>query len=160
MAKTTYAQKLRDPRWQKRRLEVMQRDGFACRLCGNDRETLNVHHLVYERNGEPWDTHPDLLVTLCQPCHEEFHETNPGGNWIATLIQIGAGWDDIHVLREYFGHIADGPSPRQYTSAEWDAIHRGVLEVLCAAAAGVSAEEIEAALMPLSKAARERRNGE
>ncbi len=29
----TYAEQLKDPRWQKRRLEILQRDEWRC-LCG------------------------------------------------------------------------------------------------------------------------------
>jgi hypothetical protein len=64
----TYSDKLRDPRWQKKRLLVMQRDGFRCAYCGDQKSTLNVHHLKYGR--DPWDTVPDHLVTLCEGCHE------------------------------------------------------------------------------------------
>ncbi len=159
MARSSYWQKLRDPRWQKRRLEIMDRDGFSCRMCGNDRDTLNVHHLAYQRDGEPWETHDDLLVTLCESCHEEFHDTNPGGTWIATLIRAGARWDDIHILTEYFGQGMDGPSPKPYTRDEWDAIYRGVHELLNAATSGVSADEIEGALSAMAKTARARRDG-
>ena len=42
----TYSQKLRDPKWQKKRLEVLQRDEFCCQLC-NDKETeLHIHHIL------------------------------------------------------------------------------------------------------------------
>jgi len=30
----TYKEKLLDPRWQKKRLEVLERDGWACRALG------------------------------------------------------------------------------------------------------------------------------
>lgn len=63
----SYYESLKDPRWQKRRLEIMQRDGFKCQLCGNDKKTLNVHHLKY--NGEPWEAEDKHLITLCEPCH-------------------------------------------------------------------------------------------
>lgn len=60
----------RDPRWQKLRLEVMQRDGFACQACGSVDKTLNVHHLVYCKGKPVWE-HPEIyLVTLCEDCHE------------------------------------------------------------------------------------------
>jgi len=64
----TYKEKLRDPRWQRLRLEIMQRDQFKCCCCGDSSETLNVHHLKYSAN--PWDTHPDDLETLCHLCHD------------------------------------------------------------------------------------------
>ena len=67
--KISYSEKLRDPRWQKKRLCVMQRDGFACRDCGDADSTLHVHHCHYEK-GEPWQTDDRFLLTLCEYCHE------------------------------------------------------------------------------------------
>lgn len=69
MTREEYLNALRDPRWQRLRLEVMQRDGFTCRMCGNAAATLNVHHLRYAP-GDPWDTPLSDLVTLCEECHE------------------------------------------------------------------------------------------
>jgi hypothetical protein len=66
----TYSEKLKDPRWQKKRLCVMQRDGFKCRDCGGEKKTLNVHHCMYQR-GEPWETEDAFLLTLCEGCHEQ-----------------------------------------------------------------------------------------
>lgn len=65
----TYSEKLRDPRWQKKRLEVMERDGFACQRCESKSKTLNVHHLVYPKGKAPWDAGNEDLVTLCEDCH-------------------------------------------------------------------------------------------
>lgn len=67
---TTYAEKLKDPRWQKKRLKILERDGFRCVACGSETKTLHVHHNSYIPGAEPWD-HPDsYLVTLCADCHE------------------------------------------------------------------------------------------
>lgn len=66
--KQRYAEKLRDPRWQRRRLEIMSRDGFACRRCGDATRTLHVHHLRY--SGEPWEAPDAALETLCEDCHK------------------------------------------------------------------------------------------
>ena len=66
-----YFEKLKDPRWQKRRLEIMQRDGFSCVSCGSSTGTLNVHHCVpYRKNCNPWDYGNRELITLCEECHE------------------------------------------------------------------------------------------
>ena len=67
--RTTYAEKLRDPRWQKMRLEVMDRDEFACQRCGAKHKTLNVHHMFYQKGKDPWEYDPDFLLTLCEGCH-------------------------------------------------------------------------------------------
>lgn len=66
----TYSEKLRDPRWQRKRLEVMGRDEFKCRDCGRNDSELHVHHCLYER-GEPWETANKFLLTLCKDCHDE-----------------------------------------------------------------------------------------
>jgi hypothetical protein len=67
---TAYAELLKDPRWQKKRLEIFERDGWACRYCGNSKQTLVVHHKDYLPNLEPWDYLDDWLITLCEECHE------------------------------------------------------------------------------------------
>ena len=65
----TYSQKLSDPRWQRKRLEILQRDNFSCRRCNSQTQTLHVHHVRYLRNREPWDYRDYYLVTLCKDCH-------------------------------------------------------------------------------------------
>lgn len=67
----TYAEKLRDPRWQRKRLEVMQRDNFCCTWCGNGEVTLNVHHHYYTKGKSPWDYDDSALTTLCEDCHQD-----------------------------------------------------------------------------------------
>jgi hypothetical protein len=70
---STYDGKLKDPRWQKRRLEIFQRDGWRCGRCDNSEQTLHVHHRWYE--GEPWEAPDEALVTLCEDCHSEETES-------------------------------------------------------------------------------------
>ena len=65
-----YSEKLKDPRWQKKQLEVMERDGWECTNCGDKEKTLHVHHKKYLKGKDPWDYDNDLLETLCEPCHE------------------------------------------------------------------------------------------
>jgi hypothetical protein len=71
--KKTYAEKLKDPRWQRKRLEIFQRDRFKCWQCGNDKLSLHVHHVEYELGKDPWDYPEDKLLTLCEKCHFEAH---------------------------------------------------------------------------------------
>lgn len=68
-----YAEKLKDPRWQKKRLEVLERGGWKCFECGNKRKTLHVHHREYEKGREPWDYDDDIYVVLCKSCHKAEH---------------------------------------------------------------------------------------
>jgi 5-methylcytosine-specific restriction endonuclease McrA len=71
----TYAQKLKDPRWQKKRLEIFKRDRWTCQWCLSKVETLNVHHHKYTVDS-PWDEDPKNLVTVCAECHEIFHKVS------------------------------------------------------------------------------------
>jgi hypothetical protein len=66
----TYGEKLRDPRWQKVRLQRMERDGFRCRLCWDEKTELHVHHPYYDAR-DPWDYPVDDLITLCKKCHKK-----------------------------------------------------------------------------------------
>lgn len=70
-----YLEKLKDPRWQKKRLEVFERDGWKCLACDDKDDTLNVHHLIYSK-GEPWDAPMETLETLCATCHDEREQFN------------------------------------------------------------------------------------
>lgn len=63
-----YSEKLKDPRWQKKRLEILKRDDFKCTLCGDSQSTLHVHHLKYL--DDPWDIEDEFLVTHCEHCHK------------------------------------------------------------------------------------------
>jgi len=65
----TYSEKLRDPRWQKLRLKVLERDDWTCQSCHDTTSPLNVHHKEYGTGKEPWDYAIDNFVTLCDACH-------------------------------------------------------------------------------------------
>ena len=92
-----YFQKLRDPRWQRKRLEVMQRDGFACKYCRDSESTLNVHHILYVKKVEPWDYPDEFIVTLCEKCHSETHDVQQLGKLLMDVFMETGG--DKHCLR-------------------------------------------------------------
>ncbi len=64
----TYSQKLRDPRWQKKRLQILERDNWTCQSCQSTTKNLQVHHLVYKKI-DPWDYADVCYQTLCEDCH-------------------------------------------------------------------------------------------
>lgn len=68
--KKSYSDKLRDPRWQKKRLQILERDNWTCLHCGSTENTLHVHHTYYEKGKEPWEADEKCLKTLCSECHE------------------------------------------------------------------------------------------
>jgi len=71
----SYFEKLKDPRWQKKRLEALSLSNFCCESCADSTSTLHVHHKQYFKVREPWDYEVDQLAVLCESCHESTHET-------------------------------------------------------------------------------------
>lgn len=67
----SYAEKLKDPRWQKRRLQILERDSFTCAECLSKEKELHVHHRCYHSGKDPWDYVDSELISLCKPCHEK-----------------------------------------------------------------------------------------
>ena len=74
MAKKTYAEKLLDPRWQKKRLEVLDSSDFECEICGDSESTLHVHHKQYIKGREIWEYEREQLACLCKKCHLDLHD--------------------------------------------------------------------------------------
>lgn len=70
----TYAEKLKSPDWQKKRLEILQRDEFTCIICKSSEKELHVHHHHYRKNADPWDYDNENFVTYCVECHK--NQTN------------------------------------------------------------------------------------
>jgi hypothetical protein len=71
-----YFEKLKDPRWQKKRLEVLTAGDWTCVECGDKESTLHVHHRQYFKGREPWEYEVGQLEVLCASCHQSGHE-NP-----------------------------------------------------------------------------------
>lgn len=78
--KKTYGELLRDPRWQKRRLEIMSRAEFHCEQCDDGGTTLNVHHKLYRKGAMPWDYTDDELACICENCHKTEHQARESLN--------------------------------------------------------------------------------
>lgn len=95
--KKSYRELLKDPRWQKMRLEVMARDGFACRKCNDASSTLNVHHKFYTYGKMPWDYNPSTLVTLCESCHEAVEWDKAGyNNTLKNMLEDGFDHEELN----------------------------------------------------------------
>lgn len=71
---SAYSDLLKDPRWQKRRLEILSRDKFTCQRCGDTKSTLHVHHGYYSKGMRPWDYDEATMFTVCENCHEDVEE--------------------------------------------------------------------------------------
>jgi hypothetical protein len=66
-----YQSKLKSPHWQKKRLQVLNRDKWRCKLCKDEETTLHVHHLEYQPKKQPWEYAMSNFTTLCEHCHRE-----------------------------------------------------------------------------------------
>ena len=120
MIKKNFKEQIKDPRWQRRRLEIMQRDDFACQMCGDKESTLNVHHIRYIHDHDYWDYKDRELITLCEECHyyehlakdESISEILSDMNNIGlTNIEIYAMLEKLfNLLRGENNHVANFPS--------------------------------------------------
>lgn len=63
------------PKWQKKRLEILERDNFTCIECGAVDKTLHVHHSHYVKDKKYWEYSNCSFKTLCSECHEKEHES-------------------------------------------------------------------------------------
>ena len=78
-----------DPRWQRLRLQVMDRDGWACVACGDTKSTLHVHHKRY--CGSIWESPHEDLQTLCGSCHAGLGQHPKAGVWYQRVSEIKKG---------------------------------------------------------------------
>lgn len=97
----TYQEILKHPFWQRKRLEILQRDDFTCIKCKDKHTNLQVHHLYYENDLYPWEYPNEALISLCELCHlkEEFKK------WVIrtgmiNLINQGFHHVDVSSIRE------------------------------------------------------------
>lgn len=98
-----YSQKLKDPRWQKKRLEILERDEWTCQRCFDTESTLAVHHRKYLPNTNPWEYPDDLLITLCENCHEfERSERSGCEQDLLDMLRYHFFAEDIHSLATGF----------------------------------------------------------
>jgi len=90
-----YLEKLKDPRWQRKRLRILERDNWTCKSCGETEKTLHVHHLFYFKETDPWDINDGYLITLCEDCHSGKNDDIFGYLQHETIEEIGNILDQI-----------------------------------------------------------------
>lgn len=102
---------MKSPKWQKRRLEIMNRDNFTCQLCGDKDTMLNVHHLCYHNDKNIWEYDDWEMITLCENCHKEEHSSQASIlDYIESIKSRGVTMSEIYSILEaidislYMGH--------------------------------------------------------
>jgi len=126
-----YSEKLKDPRWQKRRLEVLERDEWCCQSCGDSESTLYVHHLYYARGKEPWDYPLNAYLTMCGECHEYEHNERSGNekDLLDMIKRAGFLADGVHDIAAGF-HSLSGVYPPTSAIIEWVLGNRDLMDSL------------------------------
>jgi|GEM_PF-3177802 len=100
-----YIDKLKDPHWQKKRLEIFKRDNFTCQYCQSKDKQLHVHHRYYVYKNDPWDYPNDALLTLCIDCHEEDEcYKDDSSELLRTIKRYGFSNYDISKLETIFSY--------------------------------------------------------
>jgi len=97
-----YKEQYLDPRWQKKRLEILERDNWACEYCSSQDKTLHVHHKAYITGKDVWDYPNNLLVTLCEECHKkEKYSMDKAIIELTNLFKKNFLSGHIHIIAEY-----------------------------------------------------------
>lgn len=68
-----FLEQYKHPKWQEKRAEVFQANGFACSECGSTERQLHVHHPYYKKGARVWEYECRELLCLCYECHGVYH---------------------------------------------------------------------------------------
>lgn len=84
-----YSDLLKHPKWQKKRLLILDRDNWQCKACGSKEKSLHVHHYTYQKGKKPWEYDDENFITLCEICHsEEESFIRNENNYFITLSRV------------------------------------------------------------------------
>ena len=111
LKRQSYSDKLRDPRWQRRRLEVFEAAGWKCERCGDKGSTLHAHHKFYMKDWEPWEYAREALLALCEACHHEEHELRECIGLVAACANVSTD----QLLGYVYGCALNGGTVTQLT---------------------------------------------
>lgn len=117
----SYGEQLKHPNWQRRRLEILQRDNFCCQVCYDNETTLHVHHKRYVKGRMAWEYTDRELVTLCEQCHGLEHEASDSFKELIAYLPVDgpscshnargllAGWANGMQGNDFSQHFEDEP---------------------------------------------------
>lgn len=106
----TYLEKLKDPRWQRKRKEIIDRDKSTCTVCGDTESQLHVHHGYYKTGKEPWEYDNNTLHTLCEYCHGQAEDTMERIRYEIALISV----KDLLLLSGIISRYHSCPNRRKF----------------------------------------------
>jgi hypothetical protein len=110
----SYSEKLKDPRWQRKRLEIFQAANFICEQCGMGDMTLHAHHKRYIKGRELWDYELSDFACLCKECHEHVSAADVAlkGNHKDKAVR-----DAVHTFKCGLGLLMSDLSPPEIPAA-------------------------------------------
>ncbi len=135
--KKSYLELLQHPKWQKKRLEILEIANFECEDCGADDKSLQIHHSYYEKGLAPWEYPNESLHCLCEACHRKAQN-------LSTLLKRQLGKIELADRERLFGY-ALGLEALNYPMSLID-IFSYEVALGVANAWGLTAEEVIAAL--------------
>lgn len=112
MYRKPYIELLKDPLWQKKRLEVLASKHWICEVCYSDNQTLHVHHKHYVQGRNPWEYAEDQFAVLCEICHKARHEADQKIHDLLARVDVSgmpAGVDDLYWLIAGFMGVPETP---------------------------------------------------
>lgn len=86
---------------------MLERDDWACQVCGDCETTLNIHHKYYVKDKNHWEYPIDAFLTLCEECHRTEYEdmANMEKELLLTLRKRGFLSGDLISLLAGFHHL-------------------------------------------------------
>jgi hypothetical protein len=110
----SYAEQLKHPNWQRKRLGILERDGWKCLVCESKDKTLHVHHKTYIKGRMAWDYEDSNFEALCEECHEAAHShkarmdlvlSQYPSDMLGMLASILIGFGEEYVDPAFWEHI-------------------------------------------------------
>jgi hypothetical protein len=95
VSKMSYAEQLKHPNWQRKRLEMLEAAQWQCESCGGGDTTLHVHHRRYIKGRMAWEYSNDELAVLCEPCHKKEHASRETLDRLILLAENVGGLDVV-----------------------------------------------------------------
>lgn len=89
-------------------MEILQRDNWMCQACVDTESTLHVHHIKYT-SKLPWETPDNLLITLCESCHQKEEELK-GFDFYSLLEDVTLTRKDLIIILQHIRFIMLHPN--------------------------------------------------
>ncbi len=103
----SFSDKFKDPRWIRRRDEIIASAEYLCQDCGVAADDLEVHICYFEQGREPWEYPHEVYRCLCRtdsavrrPLEKEVRQ--------ALAIFTSAELDALHRALQVLAQVDEG----------------------------------------------------